>query len=211
MPRPIAAIFKDLDRSLPKATPASRARLAKAPIAVRPLYAWRDGAPDFVLTDDGSSDWLPLSDALRERAQLRKVRKDFAATWFPLFADGAGNFVCLDEKTGALVDFDHEQTKHRRIAVSLAAFLERQVQERKKLVAEEPPQGVSETILEHLRHAMVRVRPVVAAREEGRTWRRRGAALCQEAAGPSRLRETRRRSAQAGRPLGDAHMNARAN
>jgi hypothetical protein len=138
----VAALLADFEAVLQKTHPTrlsklkkpQPARVSKAKLdgALADLYRWRDGGAEFLDLDDGALDWLPLSSSLAERKRLLGLRPDFKPTWYPIFTDGAGNFIALDTASGALIDFDHERTKHGRFAASLAAALRSQLTRAKK-------------------------------------------------------------------------------
>lgn len=65
-----------------------------------------------------SQVWLSPAEALSAQKALRKV-PGFSETLVPFATDEAGNYTCHDAKSGALIDWDHETRKQRKLKDSL--------------------------------------------------------------------------------------------
>lgn len=92
--------------------------------ALAALWAWSNGARDPIFFDP-KSDSLDDDEGLRFLTvqQSHALARDLAGL-VPLATDGAGNCVCVEAKSGRVVDWDHETKKTRKLATSLEAYLE---------------------------------------------------------------------------------------
>ena len=73
----------------------------------------------------------PKSDSLEDDEGLRlltarqscAVARDLEGL-VPFATDGAGNYVCVEAKSGRVVDWDHETKKTRKLSASLEAYVD---------------------------------------------------------------------------------------
>lgn len=96
------------------------------PAALTTLWKWRDGADAlFVQSEPEGMDWLDVSSAAGSTTMLRSSVPTFPKTLLACATDGAGNFLCVDLESQAVVDWDHETRKTKVVAKSIDEFLTR--------------------------------------------------------------------------------------
>lgn len=99
--------------------------LTPIPTALRALWKWRNGGDSLFLkgSDTEGMDWLGADRAADELRELREVVESFPRSLLPCAFDGAGNFLCVEVTTNALVDWDHETRKTLVVAKQFDQYL----------------------------------------------------------------------------------------
>jgi predicted DNA-binding WGR domain protein len=129
----LAALRATLDAKYPRyaaslgkpvAADARERALGPVPEELAALWSFADGAEGLFATsdDDAGMDFLSVSDAESERAELVDLGVGLPEGAIPFATDGAGNFWCCDPK-GALFDWDHETRKATPLQKTLAAMV----------------------------------------------------------------------------------------
>jgi predicted DNA-binding WGR domain protein len=126
-----AALTKKQAKVDPKKFDALK-KLCAVPADLETLWNW-GRLPEFFAKEELKTDksiwwldmiWLSASAALSELKAQREL-SEFPKTLLPLATDEAGNFSCLDVKTGEFVDWDHETRATRKLNVTLRGLLEK--------------------------------------------------------------------------------------
>ncbi len=90
------------------------------------LYASAANLDAIDFADAESCDGLmSLKSALEALASLDSAGADLGQTLVPLSTDGAGNYVCVDNDSGRVVFFDHEEDHIESVARTLDAYCKR--------------------------------------------------------------------------------------
>lgn len=124
-----------------KGTTSFKALEAHVPVpaSLRKLWGWANGGDGcgglFVTSasDDDGVEWeatLSVAESASALAMLRETAS-FPETLIPLASDGNGNYLVVD-LGGAVLDWDHETRKTKRVSPSLAALLKGTLQAIKK-------------------------------------------------------------------------------
>jgi cell wall assembly regulator SMI1 len=118
---------------------------AKLPAEVASWWRWHNGTSDStsfgpdanwyaISVDEAVDSWKFLGDPTEE------IQQPWKKTWLPLFANGAGDYICVDAASGALVEYRHDDAKRPAFAKSLAAWVDKVS---KAYAKAKPPQGLS--------------------------------------------------------------------
>lgn len=126
----IAALTRNYPRYVAGLSEASALKKLEktiaVPAALRALWGWRDGGDSlFCQSEPEGMDWLSVDAALGALEELREEVEGFSATLLPCASDGAGNFLCVDVASLALVDWDHETRKTKVVAKHVDDYLAR--------------------------------------------------------------------------------------
>lgn len=138
------ALLEELDAALktyvPKRHKSIRGAKTFAPLEaltpisddLRALWTWADNdiLDELWVTSSEPSEWERGLSVKAAAATLKSLRKiaTFPKGLIPIAEDGNGNALVVDEK-GAVLDWDHETRKPRKIAPSLAALVRRSLKE----------------------------------------------------------------------------------
>lgn len=115
----------------------TRDRLAKhfggkLPSDIAAWFAWHDGQDGGdSLAADGNWRAMSVADIIGALADLLEGdperEQPWRATWVPLFANGAGDFLAFDRDSGAIVTYWHDDRARPRHAPDLRTLVDRLV------------------------------------------------------------------------------------
>jgi hypothetical protein len=96
---------------------------SKVPADLVRLWELCDGAEGFFVSREARGmDFLSVADAAGAVAEMTELGVGFPKGAIPFATDGAGNYVCVDEK-GAVFDWDHETRRAKQLKTSVNALV----------------------------------------------------------------------------------------